>query len=102
MASIETAIQLIRLLKKECFDLKIPMIAIISYKTGDKEEKDKVFADVLTPAAMGYETKDKKTQRIFYSLQNLASGRFKTVLIDKVDGEDTEEIVEDDEEEDDE
>lgn len=65
-----------RQIKKECYSEKIPMLTAILNTNENGEEK--LTVEVITPAAVDYEPVKPQNGRLFYDLNNLASGRFHT------------------------
>lgn len=69
---LERITSLIRKLKLECYTAEIPMVAVIQYP---RNRRPVILAECISPALVNCED----ASRIFYDVQNLLSGSFKTV-----------------------
>ncbi len=69
---------LIQRLKYECYTLHIPMIAIIQY---EKKGQPIILAESISPALVNNDF----SSPVFYNIQNILTGNFKTVPISSSD-----------------
>ena len=69
---------LIQTLKYECYTSHIPMIAIIQY---EKKGRPIILAESISPALVNNDF----SSPVFYNIQNILTGNFKTVPISSSD-----------------
>ncbi len=69
---LEKITELVRQLKLECYTAGVPMITVIQY---DRKDHPVILAESISPALVRYED----GSRVFYDIQNILSGNFKTV-----------------------
>ena len=69
---LEKIAELVRQLKLECYTAGIPMITVIQY---DRKDRPVILAESISPALVRCEN----GSRIFYDIQNILSGNFRTV-----------------------
>ena len=77
--------KLMRATKEACTIAQVPFISVFQYDEAkpDGTVKTVLSAETLSPATVGCEN----GHDIFYSLQNLASGKYITIPAERKDGE---------------